>query len=263
MPLENGQAAGQIKRPEWTLEVLLNEGAEGFQDHFETQRIDFGRAQRLRSFVCAESKKGVSLLGEGKEIEAQTVYEECVTAFRELCSALPSAREVNIPTDKAWELQSDAGQELTEFIIVLKFFPMLVGKTDATSLNLPTFEMLGVTPQAWLNGIADAASEMEKLTGDIVTNKLFGDDEEIIYLRCLDAVKAISHFLGQFATCYPLMLDATRRRGQGFTSKRRTVAMAQVRINEKIMNIRLHKKNLDEITDLKKMISELVTAREV
>ena len=215
------------------LDELMN-----MQGHFEDQRRSIGKAHQLKNEVCALSKEGVSLLGKGLLKEAQEKLDRSQSANKQL-------RELNIPTDVMWELDNDAGQELAELALLISAYPIIVGKTETGLLKFPTDEDLKINPTAYLAGLADAASEITKLAVDLDLNGLA--KTETIYRQALYVVQEISQILHTFSRTYPMVLNNTRRRGQGLNNKLRQVLFAELRIKEKLIGLRDRSSLIEEI----------------
>lgn len=225
----------------------LGDASSDFEDYFEEQRIHYGiYGQRGRSEVVSETKRAAMLLGKGREEDAQLVYEDCVTAFRNLSDS----EKVNIPTVDAWTFESDAGQELTELRDVLEHYPVLRGRKPISAVNFSnwSFDKLGVTRQSWLSGIADGASEIVKLTEALIYNVVQEEREQLEMAElCVKIVDAKEIFLHRFAKAYPLIVSASRRRFEGFSQKRRMVQFAKLRAMQMARELRFRVKVLDSI----------------
>ncbi len=208
---------------------LLNETSQDFADYFESQRRDYGQAHRLKNDVCVGSKEGIDFLGEGNLEQAQIAYMECEKSFEELGKLI-------IPTDKAWQLESEAGQELVEFRVVLELYPVLLSRKEFSEIKVPSFEDFGVTRQSWLAGIADATGELSKLCDELCYNGI-GDEKEI-YKNYIDVATELKSFLRQFARVYPLVASNNRYRGQGFGNKLRYVSLSILHRKKDLLAIR-------------------------
>ena len=196
---------------------------------FEEQRRHIGKAHQFRNKVCNLSKLGISKIGEGKIIDAEIAFTECQRTFDEL-------KKLNLPEDMAWEFINSAAQEMVELMMVIQFFPALIGEKTLDEVETTDAQKLGVSETAWLAGIADAAGELNKAAVDLEFHQLAEADE--IYLNCVAIIQKLESLLDKFALTYPLVVSNTRRRGQGFSSKLRYVRMAELRAKENVIKLR-------------------------
>lgn len=196
------------------------------QAYFEDQRRSLGRAHQLKNEVCASSHEGIAELGRARVQRAQEILTYSQRALEDL-------QDLNIPVDIKWQLSNDASQELAELAILIAVYPVLIGKTDIQTLKVPTDRHLEIDPPSYLVGLADAASEITKLVIALELNMV--SDAATLEARGLYIVEKIAAILHQFDRTYPLVLNNTRRRGQGFHKKLRQVSFAELRIQERIL----------------------------
>lgn len=226
MPSENGQ--------ETKIGERLSASSNDFAEHFEDQRRDYGQAHRLKNEICVSSKEGIKMLGKGLRVEAENKFMICQQAFDELCQS-------NIPTDQAWKLQNDAGQELVEFIFVLNFYHALINELEINEIKIPDPQKYKVSPQSWLAGIADAAGEMLKLIVSLAYHEVA--DEATLYDKGIVIAGQLEDYLYKFARTYPMVLNNNRYRGQGFGKKLRQLNMSLLRAMDKVLDRRSQPQN--------------------
>lgn len=200
--------------------------SEDFVEYFETQRRHYGHhcLGGLRLVSC-HSHQVFRYLGKGNLVEAQVEFSYCQKQYDELLEHL----EI-IPGLLAMEIKNDAGQELCEAAMGLRFYPVLTGEIDIDDVVLPTCDELKMTPQAWLGGIADVSSELSKLAEaiharQILTGKLAMSSSDL-YARLLAILDGIQQYFYRYAGSYPKILSASTRRFQGFHNKERLVGSA-------------------------------------
>lgn len=202
---------------------------QDLQEDFEEQRRFVGLAQQIRTFICARSKELAKLLGEGHLQNAEQEQKTC----QRLLSLLI---KLNLPGRTLCELDNDSGQELQEAIVLIRTIPAVKGDISPSEIVIPTHKESGVTPTAWLAGNADAASEIAKVTVSLASHNL--KQSEYFYANALYVVQELSRILHNFSRTYRLVLDNTFRKDQGFSSKVRLVAMAELRITETLNALR-------------------------
>ena len=222
----------------------LHEFSHDFAAFFEEQRKDYGAGHRLKNEVCHDTKLGAKALGRGElDLAEVYYYEKCLTDFQSL-------RELNLPTDKAWQLQNEAGQELVEFMAIINLYHVLRGDLEVKDMKIRTPEELGVTRQSWLAGIADAVSELEKIATDICLNNPEINEQDLNY-RYLELAEGMDEFLNGFATTYAVVINNNRYPGQGYVRKLRTVQMSLLRTKKEILTARRLDHVLDRVTKQK------------
>lgn len=222
------------------IEKLFNRASDDFADFFEQQRRDYGKAQRLFADVRAASHEVFDFLEEGDLQEAQLRYMECEKAYEDLIDP----DEINIPGRLLTQIKNDAGQELTEAHLGIPLYSVLTGEIEISeipSIIIKSCDELNVTPQAWLGGAADVASEMGKLAKGIWSLQVcYGPlkiSKEELCERRLAIARGIKKTLARFARCYPLIVSATHRFGQGFSQKRRQVSGSILRTMDDIFSL--------------------------
>lgn len=222
------------------VEELFTKPSEDFEEYFEEQRRDYGKAQRLFADVRALSHEAFDCLEVGDLHEAQLLYMECEKAYEELINA----SEINIPARLLTQIKNDAGQELVEAYFGIALYPVLTGTIEVSEIPniiMKSCDELNITPQAWLAGAADAASEIGKLAKSIwALQARYGHlkiSKEELCERRLGIARGIKKTLQRFARSYPLIVSATHRFGQGFSQKRRQVSGSILRTMDDIFDI--------------------------
>jgi predicted translin family RNA/ssDNA-binding protein len=206
----------------------LVKASEDFPELFEEQRRVYGKMcmGKLR-LVNRASHRVFRYLGKGNLVEAQVVYMECKDHYAELLESLET-----LPNLIAAEVRNNAGQELTEAAMGIAFYQILVGEKETNELKLPTCDELDVTPQAWLAGVADFASEVSKLAecvrGRLVRTGKLAISENELCERLLSITDGIQKYFDRYDESYPRILDASNRRFAGFHSKERMVGNASL-----------------------------------
>lgn len=206
----------------------LTDASEDFPQLFEEQRRRYGHGclGKLR-LVTRSSHRVFRFLGKGDLVEAQEEFTYCQEHYRELQEGLNI-----IPSLLSAEIGNNAGQELTEAAMGISFYPVLTGECEIGAVKLPTCEKLDVTPQAWLAGVADFASEVSKLAeciqGRLVRRGKIGISEDELCERLLAITDGIQGYFDRYDASYPRMMDASNRRFQGFHSKERMVSNASL-----------------------------------
>lgn len=197
---------------------IIDDGSITFRDRFEQQRRNIGKAFSLANEIREISKRGIKMLAqatEGNGYEIATVEAEMKERWREL-------RGLDLPGDLAWRHDTEAGQEMFEFIVVARLFPNVVSEVNAevmiTGSEIPSAEMLDMPPQTWLAGLGDAPGEMMKLLEDRLCRADLSAGTRFQYRKNLLCIATeIYEFLSDYETCYEMVINNSRRRGYGNT----------------------------------------------
>jgi len=157
------------------LEAILEEITESLQVDLETKNAARDEAlTRSRALIrcCANTIRAVH---RKMWDEAQTGLATAKAAAQELTSGIQDHPDLY----QAGYTQ-DALKELVEACVTYALV-----RREA----LPTLEALGVTPATYLNGLAEAASELRRTILDII--RLGHKDEAEYLLEAMDAIYAI------------------------------------------------------------------------
>ncbi len=208
------------------VEEALIAASEDFPKIFEGQRRAYGKQclGKLR-LTTRSSHRVFRYLGQGNVIAAETELMYCKKYYEELIESLEA-----LPQLIAAEIANDAGQELTEAVMGITFYLVLIGEKDLSEIVLPNCQDLGTTPQAWLAGVADFSSEVSKLAeqvrGRLVRRGLVNISERDLGDRLLAIIDGIQKYFDRYDESYPKILNASNRRFQGYHAKERLVGGA-------------------------------------
>lgn len=212
---------------------------------FETQRRNIGKAYSLANKIREASKDGAFYLGNQDFKQANECSSEMKSAWEELV-------RLDLPNDIAWQHQSEAGQEMAEFIYVeLLYKAAIAGETP----KLPSHKELMVTPQTWLAGIGDAVTELGKLVlKDKLHPKLSINDRISIYEKFLKIYHELYDFLERLENVYGLVINNSRRRGYGNTYRGLVLRIQRFIENQEEKLLELH--NQRELLSQMRQIKE-------
>ncbi len=192
------------------LHIADEGGLTGRDGKFESQRRNIGKAYGCANEIREASKDGIASLERGDDENAAQCWIDMERMWKTLC-------ELDLPADIAWQHQAEAGQEYVEFVFVNLLYPQ-IRNDQASHPQLPSPQKLQVTPQAWMAGIGDTASELSKMTMSLLLNAdLNGDQRVAIRKRFLAVAGEIYYFLDKFETVYGQVINNSRRRGFGNT----------------------------------------------
>ena len=211
---------------------------------FETQRRNIGKAYSLANKIREASKDGVFYLGNRAFQQANECSSEMKSAWEELV-------RLDLPNDIAWQHQSEAGQEMVEFIFVeLLYKASLTGETP----KLPSHQDLMVTPQTWLAGIGDATTELGKLKlKNMLNSKLSLSDRISIYEKFLKIYHELYDFMERLENVYGLVINNSRRRGYGNTYRGLVLRIQRFIENqeEKLLDLHNQRELLSQMRQVK------------
>lgn len=177
-----------------------------FGERFESQRRDFGMGYRLQNDLILASKQGVKALKSGNTEAAKTAESEMLQLWKEL-------DRIDVPLDTWWEFSGNAGQELVEYLGVSALWPYVSGKTDIIG-TIPSAQELRMRPPTWLRGLGDVPGEIGKMVLDVLLKGEISKEERVaIRRRLVEVVEQIYEFLDQYETCYPQVINDSRRKG--------------------------------------------------
>lgn len=179
-------------------------------DLFENQRRNIGKAYRLANDIREASKDGIASLKSGLSGNVLACQIDMKRHWEELI-------HLNLPDDISWQHQSEAGQEMVEFVFVDLFYPLLTSDVKEVPI-IPTYQDLLVSPQIWLAGIADSTTELSKLARHLLLNsKLTKEERKNLRKRFLKVAEEAYDFLERFETVYGQVINNSRRRFYGNT----------------------------------------------
>jgi len=182
----------------------------GRDGKFETQRRNIGKAYGCANEIREASKDGIASLERGDGENATQCWIDMERTWQVLCG-------LDLPADILWQHMSEAGQEYAEFVFVGLLYPQIRNE-PVSNPELPTPQKLGISPQTWMAGLGDAASELSKMTmGLLLSADLNGDQRVAIRRRFLAVAGEIYYFLDKFETVYGQVINNSRRRGFGNT----------------------------------------------
>ncbi|MDP3901764.1 MAG: hypothetical protein Q8Q37_02215 [bacterium] len=174
---------------------------------FERSRRDIGASYQIGNELREEVKKGLVALKNGEDLT------DIILKIQELWTRLG---DLNLPKDLAWRFDAENGQEMVEFLFVMKLYQFLDHNNNGDLPQLLSAEEIGVTPQAWLTGIGDAITELGKMHIDALTDENLEFREVISRRRrYLNMAREIYDFLNQYESCYAQVIDNNRFRGFG------------------------------------------------
>ncbi len=183
----------------------LNHVTPTFTEHFENQRRAIGASFQLQKEIILASKKGVVALKKRN-------YDEIRAHQTNMTRLWQRMGDLDIPKDKAWQFDAEAGQELCEFFFAASFYEPVFMGGKTTEILGP--ENLKVTEQSWLAGLGDGVGEVSKMVRDYLLNPALSRQErKEIRWRFLGVARQIHRYLEQFETAYPMVIDNSRRRG--------------------------------------------------
>jgi predicted translin family RNA/ssDNA-binding protein len=177
-----------------------------FAERFESQRRDFGMGYRLQNDLILASKQGVKALKSGNMEAAKAAETEMLHLWQEI-------DKIDVPLDTWWEFSGNAGQELVEYLGVSALWPYVSGKAETPGTILSVTE-LHMRPPTWLRGLGDVPGEIGKMVLDVLLKGEISKEERIaIRRRLVEVVEDIYNFLDQYETCYPQVINDSRRKG--------------------------------------------------
>lgn len=187
----------------------LNEISDKFKmsEKFEDQRRNIGKAYGIAGKIRESSKDGIYWLKMGELTKAQICADDIKKQWLDLI-------RLDLPKDLAWQHQSEAGQEMVEFIYIIILYSYAEGRLK--EIKFPSHEDLMVSMPTWLAGVGDAVTELGKLMlKKLLDRKLSIDERVAIIEYYLDIYKQIYDFLEKLENVYGLVINNSRRRGYG------------------------------------------------
>lgn len=209
--------------------------ANGWYEDFEQQRRNIGDGERTKKEIILKTKEGIHALKNG---DVDRLFQCLSTAQSEF----NRLRSLHLPQDLLWTYLADAGGELVEFYYFAFYAYRVFGK-DVGWHQLPTLEQMGVTPQAFLAGLADVPGELARLLADtFVERDITTYDKYILRVNLITCAQAIYQKLDQYAEVYGRVIDNSRRRDwgskyRGLIGRVRSVILNQQDMAEQLRNI--------------------------
>ena len=195
--------------PELTrkLSSKVSEQAVDFSNSFEEQRVNFGKSHGLGNDLRRLAHAGVCALVRNDT----KAVEEFRTIIRGLWGLLA---ELELPGDLAWTFDSENGQEMVEFEIVISLYPILVADNELNEIStIPSDKDLNVRPQTWLAGLGDAVTELGKMHRLRMTKHGLSKTQRLAMReRYLKIANGIRSSLDKFETAYAMIINNSRRK---------------------------------------------------
>jgi predicted translin family RNA/ssDNA-binding protein len=202
------------KIPQITKEFIkkINELTQGYSESFEEQRKNIGKTFGIGNTIRQLSHLGILALIYN---DGQTVSEIRQLNF----TAWNLLKELEVPADIAWDLDSQNGQEMVEFEVLVPLYPLLVNKENVNCLpDIPSAKSLDVTAQAWLAGLGDAVTELGKIHRERMGQHGLKKSERVARReRYVAIAKGIRIALRKFEVTYAQVINNSRRKGFGNT----------------------------------------------
>ena len=198
-----------------------------WSEKLEDQRRNIGASFALGNKIRTLAKRGIAAIKREEIAAILEISKEIRAAFVELSV-------LDIPADMGWSFDSENGQELVEFLLVAEFYPYLAGLQSIESLSDMELSRFsdpphGLSPQAWLSGLCDVPGELGKIHLDMLCDEdlsLRGRVE--LRKRWLLIADYIYQFLDNFECAYPLVINASRRRGFFNTFRGKLVGISRL-----------------------------------
>ncbi len=192
-----------------------------FESRLIGQRGNIPKAHNIRNNANNLTREGVAALKRGDYAAVHSCSIDNAEAWVEL-------KELDLPGDLGWQFDSEAGQEIQEFHMVLWAYPLIFGgkviepnfpsPSNFLPEDLRDSERYHLTSQAYLAGTADAVGELSKLVRSYTIEKnLDLEEQSAIKKKFLETAKMILAFLEQWADIPPMIINNSRRRGFGNT----------------------------------------------
>src|SRR3989344_1049774 len=174
-------------------------------DVFESMRQAIGRAHQQQGEILLAMKEAVRIRLTSPT-QAKQILDDILKAF-----AL--VKELDLSDDQTWLFQAQIGQEIGD----LHFHNVVFAVTlfRGTPPPPPPFpeQLGGITPQAWLSGIADTPGELSKTLLYFTSIRLLPPAHEMeLRLRYVAIVRVLADFLNGYISRYGLVIDNSRPR---------------------------------------------------
>lgn len=174
-------------------------------DIFESMRQAIGRAHQQQGEILLAMKEAVRLRLKDPA-QAKQILGDILKAF-----AL--VKELDLSDDQAWLFQAQIGQEVAELHFHNEvFFDTLFRGTPPPTPPFPE-QLGGITPQAWLSGIADTPGELSKTLLYFSSVRIWPTAHEMeVRLRYVAIARVLVDFLNEYTSRYGLVIDNSRQR---------------------------------------------------
>lgn len=197
----------------------LNAVAEedGFDDILLGQRSAVPRSFNQVSRISACLTKDIITALEDDDLQR----------LDELCGQLnpewATLRDLELPADFGWERDGEAGQEIVETLATIYCYPKIWGG-QVILKHMPSLQQFeGMNPPMYFAGLTDTVGELGKITFNNLRKRKLSIGEKIERLgKYIREANMLIEFLRQYKgkkNIPPMLLNASRRRGQGFHSK--------------------------------------------
>lgn len=210
---------------------------------FENQRVAIGRGHGHQGEALILMKRAVEI--------AKTSFPDAEEMQKVVQARYERLLEVPLPLHSDSDLVENVGQEVSELAIYLSLFNTLFFGMEPSLPPSPS--LLRLKPNAWLNGIPDAISELSKVLVAFFADYDVPNQSQLTYeLRYRNIAKTLMGFVNEYVAVYGRVINNNTRR-DFFSTFRGKVLGAELVINKQCERL------YDLIRDIRmeKLISNL------